>query len=986
MGMASLSLETPDKARHHWERNKQNWQRELTLQASLRPGVCERLTSNGIPWAKLNEPWINVRGENAEGQWGLGCRVCNQALKSSSHLVRADLATFKSVTVPRLDLLKKHQASAQHQKSVMQYLDIELGPTGLSLLGAPPLHVFTEALAGLQKGDSARRMDLGGTGDRVRNIRFCLFEALAEVNREFMGRAATMVLMRDERHGRLLLCFAACTDTLETRHGTLAVMRDYDSPTAENLVKATKQAFKQFCTLRLGKPRSAVGLEEPKTDDHLLRHMRHITEMLVSDGASSELLAADVCRGRRGCVDEDCGNDGEAFTPNVKIVGRDLAHCARHVLRKPWQADSHLAALFDATVWHKTSVVQIIDHSDVFRQWFREYTAQDSATSGLPRVSNLSSAKHRFESCSKPLSRFMLHLVAVFKTCHRIVSTRDSSYEGGLVRNWLINTSSEDLLQLALLADAADEGLLLVRQMDTEQFDIASLHSTVAHFVERVGFLFNQGGCMVVENSFVQSCLSILSAGQVQVLPHSENQEASHRRVLGKPSEDAVQRCVNRMAVWAETARAALEAEFPNFLVLHSFAVFALSDQARAVAEIPVDETHCQRLAKLFSVSPQDLASQLARVRPAAQAIKNDSKCSNHEAWRKAVQRHLKARAAHCHLAALRPVVMRYLIWSSSTSGVEQRFSIGDRLAIEKTAASQVQESLVLQAAFDKVGSLKEKRAIAERARELFVQGSPRARRARCKKVPRLDKGTKRQLKREEIDRSEVGWLRRRRCTVALGSRTAKEQQAIAPAPRRRRQEQRSCLAKQQEKKQRREEEAFQDGCLLSSEVTDELRARVVARQKKDAANDRQRRTATLRRNLKVATLSRPVPWSKFGRLRGPWVEGGLAEGDVVRRHLCKQGVATLAQADWASAELFVLRDLEICERRVLWRAALSGGWLLSDGAARGDQGIFVKFCAAVAKARRVGCGAVWRGGTAETLFCQFLGGRPASCGSPRSS
>ena len=66
---------------------------------------------------------------------------------------------------------------------------------------------------------------------------------------------------------------------------------------------------------------------------------------------------------------------------------------------------------------------------------------------------------------------------------------------------------------------------------------------------------------------------------------------------------------------------------------------------------------------------------------------------------------------------------------------------------------------------------------------------------------------------------------------------------------------------------------------------------------------------------------------------------------------------------------LIVLRDLDsICERRVLWRAVLSGGWLLSDGAARGDQGIFVKFRAAVAKAQRVGCGAVWRGGAAETF------------------
>ena len=56
---------------------------------------------------------------------------------------------------------------------------------------------------------------------------------------------------------------------------------------------------------------------------------------------------------------------------------------------------------------------------------------------------------------------------------------------------------------------------------------------------------------------------------------------------------------------------------------------------------------------------------------------------------------------------------------------------------------------------------------------------------------------------------------------MAFGSRTAKEQ-----APRRRRQEQRRCLAKQQEKKQRRGGEAFQDGCLLDSGVTDELRAR----------------------------------------------------------------------------------------------------------------------------------------------------------------
>ena len=189
-----------------------------------------------------------------------------------------------------------------------------------------------------------------------------------------------------------------------------------------------------------------------------------------------------------------------------------------------------------------TSVVQIIDRSDVFRQWFREYTAHGSAQADLPMVSNLRSAKHRFESSSKPLSRLVLHLAAAFKTCHRIAATRDSSHEGGLVRDWLKSITSEDILQLALLADASDEGLLLVRQLDCEHFDLASLQSTVADFVARLDFLFLHRGCMTVENSFVQHCLGLLAAGHLQVLPVS----GTAGRVLRPPDSEAVQRCIRR--------------------------------------------------------------------------------------------------------------------------------------------------------------------------------------------------------------------------------------------------------------------------------------------------------------------------------------------------------------------------------------------------------------------------------------------------------
>jgi len=168
------------------------------------------------------------------------------------------------------------------------------------------------------------------------------------------------------------------------------------------------------------------GLEEPEVDCDLVRHMRIITGMLVNDSASSEFLTGEVSRGRRGSE----SGLAEASMPNVKPVGRDLAHCARHVLKKPWQADPALSNLFETAIWHKTSVVQIIYHNYVFRQWFKSYSAQACGKSGTPHASNLISANHRFESCSKPLGRLILHLVAIFKTCNRISITNGSLHEG----------------------------------------------------------------------------------------------------------------------------------------------------------------------------------------------------------------------------------------------------------------------------------------------------------------------------------------------------------------------------------------------------------------------------------------------------------------------------------------------------------------------------------------------------------------------------
>jgi len=67
----------------------------------------------------------------------------------------------------------------------------------------------------------------------------------------------------------------------------------------------------------------------------------------------------------------------------------------------------------------------------------------------------------------------------------------------------------------------------------------------------------------------------------------------------------------------------------------------------------------------------------------------------NQEAWQNNLQRSREVRASvGLMLDSLQLVVMRYIVWSCSTAGVEQRFSVGDRLGVVRTPASHIIESL----------------------------------------------------------------------------------------------------------------------------------------------------------------------------------------------------------------------------------------------------------------------------------------------------
>jgi len=115
----------------------------------------------------------------------------------------------------------------------------------------------------------------------------------------------------------------------------------------------------------------------------------------------------------------------------------------------------------------KKSAAQIIWNSPVFSGRFAQHVTSMEDGFGK-RVRNLKAAKHRFESFSKPLARMALYLPAILHTMSDIAARRDTLAEGEVARSWLRDVTNTDFTLLGMLADAADECMVLVRLADDE--------------------------------------------------------------------------------------------------------------------------------------------------------------------------------------------------------------------------------------------------------------------------------------------------------------------------------------------------------------------------------------------------------------------------------------------------------------------------------------------------------------------------------------
>ena len=242
----------------------------------------------------------------------------------------------------------------------MLQLGLSSGPDGDGL-PAPTLAEFLDLLQRIGRGELEAQTRGGRT--KATAMAWCLYEAYRDEERDFLAKAICMSVAQDaSTRGHMLLTrYVACGPTLERRCGVLRLAPEKVSG-AVGLAEATRKAIRSMAYRRLPhskqfKPRQPV---EKLAD--LARHLEHITEVFVADGAADEQLAGRMLHPRSLRTSPT----GQSLAlPSLRLVVRDGAHAARRLLERTLPRDPYIKKLLTALVWSKDSLAKLIQHSQL---------------------------------------------------------------------------------------------------------------------------------------------------------------------------------------------------------------------------------------------------------------------------------------------------------------------------------------------------------------------------------------------------------------------------------------------------------------------------------------------------------------------------------------------------------------------------------------------------------------------------------------------
>ncbi|CAK0889058.1 unnamed protein product [Prorocentrum cordatum] len=891
------------------------------------PDVISRL-----PEKILGEQWLCYKVVDEEFQFG--CSICAELAPACNKDI---FATFSCKTTSQLRpcRLKVHETSDAHVAAVGVLLYSLIGesvPSGVGHIpenASPSSEQFQALLKWMRDGGAiSKGVPAVGTYRKCKKMIFCLAEGNKRMHRAWLKEAVSVNILRDERHSRLLVRFR-CADAMANHHIGVMGQPKVTKGTSTNISSATDELFKQFATKNFGAPYIDPKDANIQYDEDLYNHMRISVHALTVDAASNEVASAENMMSNQSVISQRIGQ--EAFAPNLKFIIRDKAHASRRILQRPWACDAYLSFVASCLITESSSIAQLIQHSDDLRAIYTECSRKSSTKVVSSTFSNMRAAKRRFESMCTPLSRICLDWEACFSFLARVVVERQGTGDRAFrfAKSCLINIDEELMLQAAMLADAADECMCLIRFFDTPEPDSALVCKQVADFTEVVHKLFCDGHVFTVEGH-TQVCLKFLQDA-THFMADGELRSVGGPRAVTAALRDRVLR---RMTAWAHLAVQVVRAEHPDFEIISSFCCFDLNswvdqtarDFRRHGRPKHFDES-LGRIASSIGLSLEGLISEYFDSGRFARSHFLQKKSSNLEAWRWALRSTSSAASRKRHVASnLEMALVVYSCFTSSDSIIEHNFSriqsfLGDqRLNAAETVESDTVVVLLSEPQFDDV--------VLERAKDTWKE---LYKSARDPTEARSDKGAPRPAQQLELPTmpSEKGFLEKRRQSVA----DTVKAHPPSKAPRvedlgdvwtdKHRRE----VAFNLEKQQIKMFESIRAGTVRPEEVTQDIMDKADEYFKKVGKNmvARERREKTLQQ---IAGREYPSRDELAGLKI--WAEGDMRTPDMMGK------IATMSMElvdDYTDAIVIITNNPGQLPREISFAAGFIGAWIMQPSA-----------------------------------------------------
>eukprot|EP00438_Fugacium_kawagutii_P007524 Skav231105 [mRNA] locus=scaffold2525:459335:462529:+ [translate_table: standard] len=864
-----------------------------------------------------NRTWLGFRKNKKDNQWGAGCEICAFCNDGRARAFR----TF-SVTKLKLDHLKRRQRTVFHKENLRKMM----GMSGT--VQAPPQSQFLAVWDEIMKGVSPHSVGVDNMGGKkIFRMMFCLAEALYREDRQFAKQAVCGSIRRDESDGRLLLYFTFVTKDLRTRSGTLGIRKKFGSG-ADALTCATIELFKRFATANSGVQDflQAKDSQPPLSmDKGLWKHALECQRQTIIDAAADEQLST------RQMMDMTLPGSEEKAFPNLKLLTLDHSHATTRILKRGFAAVPALQAIIREDIQSKSSITQMIDNSKLFRNQFEKH-GRSASTMNLGAQSSMSAAKHRFASLQKPLMRSILRYDALMATAGWIYHVRKGTAKSKNAFAFLEKQTSERLLLRAMMADACEETIVLLRFGDQNRLEVATLPREIAAWQSRTKLLFVDGKCK--DYGFTNFMITELQ--NTRMVPVTA--KAIGGWSDGVP-DNVFQKCLCIMQQWLKIAQEIIDAEFPNFRLLYAFKVFDLDlseklgqvgHSARAAGRQMRQsvEDHVATLAKFYNVSLPELSEELRQLKPLCQEEMQDTGCSCQESWRRVV--------AHRHgFASLKRLLVEYLALDGSTSVVERSFG-KTRKAIsdQQGSLSEFKENVLTKLLLDRPALPAEVDHITDVARQVWGTWFGIPRKSSSKKRRRLkkkrsydddnDNGNDKPKRRKMI--SEIDFLRQRRSEIDGAVKDNEGQAKNTVLKVKLGKAGMKELKFQRQKKFKQMVDAYNQGVLDQRHVSPAFRKKLAQHVEQERSRDRTRKQKAKRAHALLTSDGKALTRQQVSDM-GIFLE---KDAGASARAWCKVSRCP-PKKHRTLAQVFVGRSPELLGQRSKMVAVLVGGFVVTE-------------------------------------------------------